>query len=166
MSSVSQDADPSAVRVLVQAQSRLRAEVAKVIIGQEEIIAQVMVCLLAQGHVLLVGVPGLAKTLLIRTLADALDLDFSRIQFTPDLMPGDITGTDILEENQATGRRGFRFVRGPIFAHVVLADEVNRTPPKTQGRVAGGDAGVPCNGGGSDLHAGRAVLRSCHTEPH
>ncbi len=126
------DASPSTVQALVEAQARLRGEIAKVIIGQDDIITQVMVCLLAQGHALLVGVPGLAKTLLIRTLADALDLNFSRIQFTPDLMPSDITGTDIIEEDHATGRRGFRFVHGPIFANVVLADEVNRTPPKTQ----------------------------------
>jgi len=126
------DADPSAIHALVEAQSRLRKEIAKVIIGQKEIITQVMICLLARGHVLLVGVPGLAKTLLIRTLADALELNFSRIQFTPDLMPSDITGTDIIEEDHATGRRRFRFVRGPIFANVILADEINRTPPKTQ----------------------------------
>ncbi len=128
----SRDTDPSAVQDLVAAQARLRAEIQKVIIGQDDIVTQVLVCLLAQGHALLVGVPGLAKTLLIRTLADALDLKFSRVQFTPDLMPSDITGTDIIEEDQTTGRRGFRFVHGPIFANVVLADEVNRTPPKTQ----------------------------------
>ena len=132
MSPALSDADPASVELLVNAQQRLRSEIAKVIIGQDAIITQVMVCLLAQGHVLLVGVPGLAKTLLIRTLAQALDLKFSRIQFTPDLMPSDITGTDILEEDQATGRRGFRFVHGPVFANVILADEVNRTPPKTQ----------------------------------
>jgi MoxR-like ATPase len=111
---------------------RLSAEVGKVIVGQEQVIAQVLVGLLCRGHVLLVGVPGLAKTLLIRTLADALDLRFSRIQFTPDLMPSDITGTEIIEEDATTGRRQFRFVHGPVFANVVLADEVNRTPPKTQ----------------------------------
>ena len=132
MSPALSDADPASVELLVDAQKRLRGEISKVIIGQDAIITQVMVCLLAQGHVLLVGVPGLAKTLLIRTLAQALDLKFSRIQFTPDLMPSDITGTDILEEDQATGRRGFRFVHGPVFANVILADEVNRTPPKTQ----------------------------------
>ncbi len=132
MSALFPDADPSAIQVLTKAQARLRKEVAKVIIGQDDIITQVLVCFLARGHVLLVGVPGLAKTLLVRTLADALDLAFSRIQFTPDLMPSDITGTDIIEEDHATGRRGFRFVRGPIFANVILADEINRTPPKTQ----------------------------------
>ncbi|MXY08718.1 MAG: MoxR family ATPase, partial [Rhodothermaceae bacterium] len=107
-------------------------EISKVIVGQKEIIRDVLVCLLARGHVLLIGVPGLAKTLLIRTLAKALKLDFTRIQFTPDLMPGDITGTEIIEEDRRTGKRVFRFVKGPIFANVVLADEVNRTPPKTQ----------------------------------
>ncbi len=112
--------------------SALTSEVAKIIIGQDEIVKMIIVCLLCRGHALLVGVPGLAKTLLIRTLADALDLDFNRIQFTPDLMPSDITGTEILEEDVQTGRRQFRFVKGPLFANVVLADEINRTPPKTQ----------------------------------
>ena len=111
---------------------RLRREIGKVIVGQEAIIEQLVVCLLARGHALLIGVPGLAKTLLVRTLAQALDLKFSRIQFTPDLMPSDITGTEILEEDRTTGQRVFRFVKGPIFAHIVLADEINRTPPKTQ----------------------------------
>ncbi len=123
---------PATLDVLRETYGRLRTEIAKVIVGQEDIIEHVFVCLLARGHVLLVGVPGLAKTLLIRTLADALDLSYSRIQFTPDLMPSDITGTEILEEDITTGKRAFRFVRGPIFANVVLADEVNRTPPKTQ----------------------------------
>ncbi len=126
------EADPTVVHALVDAQARLRKEIAKVIIGQDEIITQVLVCLLAQGHVLLVGVPGLAKTLLIQTLSEALALNFSRIQFTPDLMPSDITGTDIIEEDHATGRRSFRFVHGPVFANIILADEINRTPPKTQ----------------------------------
>jgi MoxR-like ATPase len=103
-----------------------------VIVGQEAIVEGLAIALLSRGHVLLVGVPGLAKTLLVKTLAGAMDLAFSRIQFTPDLMPGDITGTEILEEDHATGRRAFRFVKGPLFAQVILADEVNRTPPKTQ----------------------------------
>ena len=124
--------DPGTLDCLLDSWRRLRGEIAKIIIGQDEVIRQVAVCLLAQGHVLLIGVPGLAKTLLIRTLSDALDLRFSRIQFTPDLMPGDITGTEIIEENHATGHRAFKFVRGPIFANVILADEINRTPPKTQ----------------------------------
>ena len=112
--------------------SKLRAEIGKVIVGQEHIIENIFACLLSNGHVLLVGVPGLAKTLLIRTLATALHLEFNRIQFTPDLMPSDITGTEIIEEDVSTGRRTFKFVKGPIFANVVLADEINRTPPKTQ----------------------------------
>ena len=110
----------------------LRAEIGKVIVGQESIIENIIVSLLSNGHVLLIGVPGLAKTLLIKTLSTALDLNFSRIQFTPDLMPGDITGTEIIEDDVSTGKRVFRFVKGPIFANVVLADEINRTPPKTQ----------------------------------
>jgi MoxR-like ATPase len=109
----------------------IESEVAKVIVGQKEVVRTVLVGILAAGHVLLEGVPGLGKTMLIRTLAQALDLDFSRIQFTPDLMPADITGTDIMEE-QATGQRGFRFQPGPVFANLVLADEINRATPKTQ----------------------------------
>ena len=110
----------------------MRAQVEKRIVGQREVIDEMLVALLANGHALLVGVPGLAKTLLVQTVADALDLDFSRIQFTPDLMPTDITGTEVIEEDRTTGRRVFRFVKGPVFANIVLADEINRTPPKTQ----------------------------------
>lgn len=110
----------------------LRAEVEKRIVGQHEVVEGLLTALLANGHALLVGVPGLAKTLLIQTVAEAMDLDFSRIQFTPDLMPTDITGTEVIEEDRTTGRRVFRFVKGPIFANIVLADEINRTPPKTQ----------------------------------
>jgi MoxR-like ATPase len=110
----------------------IKSEIAKVIIGQDEIINQLIISLLSRGHCLLVGVPGLAKTLLIKTLAEVMDLKFSRIQFTPDLMPSDITGTEILEEDLATKKRNFRFISGPIFANIILADEINRTPPKTQ----------------------------------
>jgi MoxR-like ATPase len=110
----------------------IKSEIAKVIIGQEEIIDQLLIALICRGHCLLVGVPGLAKTLLIKTLSEVIDLKFSRIQFTPDLMPSDITGTEILEEDQITRKRNFRFIPGPIFANVILADEINRTPPKTQ----------------------------------
>jgi MoxR-like ATPase len=124
--------DPDTVDLLAEACLRLRREIGKVIVGQEETVEHILVSLLARGHVLLVGVPGLAKTLLIRTLSEALDLSFSRIQFTPDLMPSDITGTEIIEEDKQTGKRVFRFIHGPIFANIVLADEVNRTPPKTQ----------------------------------
>ena len=107
-------------------------EIRKVIVGQEKVIEEVLIALFSRGHCLLVGVPGLAKTLLISTLAEILDLDFNRIQFTPDLMPSDITGTDILQEDPATGRRKFQFIQGPIFTNILLADEINRTPPKTQ----------------------------------
>ena len=124
--------DVEAARQLKASCDALRAELAKVIVGQETIIEQLLIALLARGHCLLVGVPGLAKTLLIRTLAEVLDLTFSRIQFTPDLMPSDITGTEIIEEQPGSGEKSFRFVRGPVFANIVLADEINRTPPKTQ----------------------------------
>jgi MoxR-like ATPase len=107
-------------------------EIRKVIIGQDRVVEEVLIALFARGHCLLVGVPGLAKTLLISTLAEILDLDFNRIQFTPDLMPSDITGTDILQEEPTTGRRQFQFLKGPIFTNILLADEINRTPPKTQ----------------------------------
>jgi len=112
--------------------NRLREEVGKRVVGQHEVVEGLLLTLLANGHALLVGVPGLAKTLLVSTLAEALDLEFQRIQFTPDLMPTDITGTEVIEEDRTTGRRVFRFVKGPVFANVVLADEINRTPPKTQ----------------------------------
>jgi MoxR-like ATPase len=107
-------------------------EIRKVIVGQDRVIEEVLIALFSRGHCLLVGVPGLAKTLLIHTLADILHLNFNRIQFTPDLMPSDITGTDILQEDPETGRRGFQFLKGPIFTNILLADEINRTPPKTQ----------------------------------
>ena len=124
--------DVDAARELKASYDALRAEIATVIIGQDTVVEQLLIALLARGHCLLVGVPGLAKTLLIRTLAEVLDLTFNRIQFTPDLMPSDITGTEIIEENVTTGSKSFKFVRGPVFANVVLADEINRTPPKTQ----------------------------------
>jgi MoxR-like ATPase len=124
--------DIESAKRLGEARHRIESEVEKVIIGQKVVVEQVLTCLLAHGHGLLVGVPGLAKTLLINTLAQVLDLSFNRVQFTPDLMPSDITGTEIIEEDQTTGRRKFRFVNGPVFANVVLADEINRTPPKTQ----------------------------------
>ncbi len=120
------------VTALLDRIGALRREVARVIVGQEQAIEELLLTFLAGGHSLLEGVPGLAKTLMIRTLADAVDLTFRRIQFTPDLMPTDIVGTEILEEEHATGRRFFKFVHGPVFANIVLADEINRTPPKTQ----------------------------------
>jgi MoxR-like ATPase len=124
--------DLAAVERLSEAYGRLRAELAKVIVGQEQVLEELLLAIFARGHCLLVGVPGLAKTLMIHTLADALNLSYSRIQFTPDLMPSDITGTEVIQEDKATGLRQFKFLRGPIFANIVLADEVNRTPPKTQ----------------------------------
>jgi MoxR-like ATPase len=117
---------------LARARTALVEQIGRRIIGQHQIVDDLVAALLAGGHVLLVGVPGLAKTLLVQTVSQALDLSFSRVQFTPDLMPSDITGTELLEEDHATGRRFFKFVKGPIFAHVVLADEINRAPPKTQ----------------------------------
>jgi MoxR-like ATPase len=124
--------DVELVKYLNSKYSELKKEVAKVIVGQELIIDQIIVAILSRGHCLLVGVPGLAKTLLVKTLADALELKFSRIQFTPDLMPSDIVGTEILEDNLSTGSKSFKFIHGPVFANMVLADEINRTPPKTQ----------------------------------
>jgi len=117
---------------LARARSALEAQISRRIIGQRDTVDNLVAALLAGGHALLVGVPGLAKTLLVQTVAQALDLDFSRVQFTPDLMPSDITGTELLEEDHATGRRFFKFVNGPVFANIVLADEINRAPPKTQ----------------------------------
>lgn len=124
--------DVQRVEQLSERIATVRQEIAKVIIGQTDVVDQLLISLFARGHCLLVGVPGLAKTLLVRTLADALDLSFSRVQFTPDLMPADITGTEVIEDDRSTGQKAFRFIRGPIFANIVLADEINRTPPKTQ----------------------------------
>jgi MoxR-like ATPase len=120
------------VQSLLRKLSELKREIGKVIVGQEVIVGEMLVAMLAGGHCLLEGVPGLAKTLMVRTLAQALDLGFRRIQFTPDLMPTDILGTEVLEEDHSTGRRFFKFNKGPLFANIVLADEINRTPPKTQ----------------------------------
>jgi MoxR-like ATPase len=126
------ETDLEAIERLTATCRKLLAETAKVIIGQRDVLEQLLLSILARGHCLLVGVPGLAKTLMIRTVADAMNLTFSRIQFTPDLMPSDITGTEVIQEDRSTGQRAFRFVHGPLFANVVLADEINRTPPKTQ----------------------------------
>jgi len=124
--------DLEIVQELSQAHKKIIDEIGKVIIGQHTVIDELLISLLSRGHCLLVGVPGLAKTLLISTVARVLDLKFSRIQFTPDLMPSDITGTEVIEEDKTTGQKAFKFVRGPVFANIVLADEINRTPPKTQ----------------------------------
>ncbi len=128
----SQGRDVELLERLTQSRRSLEEQVGRRIVGQSEIVEKLLLVLLAGGHALVVGVPGLAKTTLISTLAETLQLQFSRIQFTPDLMPSDITGTEILEEDHETGHRRFRFVRGPVFANVILADEINRTPPKTQ----------------------------------
>jgi MoxR-like ATPase len=119
--------DVAAIQNLVQKRNELKQEIAKIIVGQEAVVDQILLCIFSGGHALLVGVPGLAKTLLVNTLAQALGLDFKRIQFTPDLMPSDILGSEILDEN-----RQFKFIKGPIFSNIILADEINRTPPKTQ----------------------------------
>src|SRR5437588_2438846 len=124
--------DLEAIRRLKQAFDDIKAQLARVIVGQNEVIEELLIALFSRGHCILEGVPGLAKTLMISTLAKCLSLDFSRIQFTPDLMPADITGTEIIEENRSTGAREFKFLAGPLFANVILADEINRTPPKTQ----------------------------------
>ena len=124
--------DLAVLEELAKAKQSFFSEVGKVVIGQQEILDHILIALLSRGHSLLVGVPGLAKTLIIKTLSDVLDLSFKRIQFTPDLMPSDITGTELIDVDQNTGQRSFRFYQGPIFANIVLADEINRTPPKTQ----------------------------------
>jgi MoxR-like ATPase len=126
------EGDLAAIERLNDGYKRIRKELGKAIVGQDRVIEELLVAMFARGHCLLVGVPGLAKTLMIRTLADSLTLSFSRIQFTPDLMPSDITGTEVLQEDKATGQRMFKFLHGPLFANVILADEINRTPPKTQ----------------------------------
>ena len=124
--------DIKLVKQLTKSRDQFNMEISKRIVGQQEIIDHILIALLCRGHTLLVGVPGLAKTLLIKSIAELLDLNFSRIQFTPDLMPSDITGTEIIEEDHNTGKREFRFFKGPVFGNIILADEINRTPPKTQ----------------------------------
>ena len=131
-SSATSDQDVAAIDELRALYQKIRTEVAKTIIGQDEVIEQLLICIFSRGHALLMGVPGLAKTLMVQSLASVMSLQFSRIQFTPDLMPSDITGTDILQETDTPGRRAFEFVKGAVFANIVLADEINRTPPKTQ----------------------------------
>ena len=139
------------IETLLGDAAQLRQQVQRRIVGQESVLEEVMICLLAGGHALLVGVPGLAKTLLVRTLAEALELEFKRVQFTPDLMPGDITGTEVIEEDRTTGRRAARFIRGPIFTQVLLADEINRTPPKTQAALLEAMQEGRVTAGGEDL---------------
>jgi MoxR-like ATPase len=126
------DGDMAAIERLNDGYRRIRREMHKAIVGQERVLEELLIAIFARGHCLLVGVPGLAKTLMIRTMADSLNLSFSRIQFTPDLMPSDITGTEVLQDDKVSGQRMFKFLHGPLFANVILADEINRTPPKTQ----------------------------------
>ena len=161
------DVKPEDLRQISEAHDRLRAEIGKIVVGQDEVIEQMLECIFSRGHALVVGVPGLAKTLLISTIARALSLEFSRIQFTPDLMPSDITGTEVFQEDKTTGQRSLCFIHGPIFANVVLADEINRTPPKTQAALLQsmqeycnevarkGSVGAPASSGGSAGPAGR-----------
>ena len=150
--------------VFRSAYGRVKAEIAKVIVGHDEIVDGVLTCLFAGGHVLLEGVPGLGKTLLVRTLASSLALDFNRIQFTPDLMPADIIGTNIVME-APDGKRIFEFQRGPIFAHIVLADEINRATPKTQSALLEAMQEHSVTVGGAGPPARGAVLRHGHAEP-
>ena len=126
------EGDIQATEKLREAYDSIRGELGKIIVGQEQVIEELLICVFARGHCLLIGVPGLAKTLMISTLAKTLSLSFNRIQFTPDLMPSDITGTEVIQEDKGTGERKFQFLKGPIFASIILADEINRTPPKTQ----------------------------------
>jgi MoxR-like ATPase len=126
------DDEVKAAERLTEAYQTIRTEMAKAIVGQEEVLEQLLMCIFARGHAILEGVPGLAKTLMVSSLSQCLDLTFARIQFTPDLMPSDITGTEVIQEDRATGRREFKFLQGPIFNNIILADEINRTPPKTQ----------------------------------
>jgi MoxR-like ATPase len=137
---------------LAGAVTRLRGQVAQRIVGQDEVVEGILTAVLAGGHALLIGVPGLAKTLMVQTIAEALNLSFNRVQFTPDLMPSDITGTEIIEEDLTTGKRAFRFVHGPVFANVVLADEINRTPPKTQAALLQAMQEHQVTAGGTTYH--------------
>src|SRR5436309_14080875 len=124
--------DLEAIKRVQNAFTEIKRQLSKVIVGQDHVIEELLIALFSRGHCMLEGVPGLAKTLMISTLAKCLSLSFSRIQFTPDLMPSDITGTEVIEENRSTGQREFKFIQGPLFANMILADEINRTPPKTQ----------------------------------
>jgi MoxR-like ATPase len=151
MPALGQD-DVQAVERLGKAHASIRAELGKIIVGMDQVIDEMMICIFARGHCLLVGVPGLAKTLLVSSVAECLSLSFKRIQFTPDLMPSDITGTEILQDDPETGKRHFMFSRGPIFANLVLADEINRTPPKTQAALLEAMQEKKISAGGEDYH--------------
>ncbi len=157
--------DLAAVAALADDYRRLRDEIGKVIVGQNAVVEQLLMGLFARGHVLLVGVPGLAKTLLVSTVARILSLSFRRIQFTPDMMPSDITGTDILQDDPETGRRRFAFIEGPLFAHMILADEINRTPPKTQAALLEAMQERHVTAGGRTYSLAGPLLRPRHPEP-
>ena len=144
MQEIPEKADEAAA-FFTQSFQKIKDEISKSVVGQHEVVDNLLISLFSRGHCVLVGVPGLAKTLLIRTVAQTLNLTFNRIQFTPDLMPGDITGTEIIEDDKQTGHKSFRFIRGPIFANIILADEINRTPPKTQAASIGRNAGASRN---------------------
>src|SRR3954453_17766739 len=144
------DKDLQAVQQLKSACAKIKAELGKVIVGQEEVVDQTLIAVITRSHALLVGVPGLAKTLLVSTLSQTLHLTFKRIQFTPDLMPSDITGTEVIFQDPATNQRQFRFLKGPIFSNIVLADEINRTPPKTQAAMLEAMQERKVSVGGSD----------------
>src|SRR6266480_7754352 len=144
------ESDVHMLESLRAAHKQMRNEIGKIIIGQEAVLDELLMAVFCRGHALLVGVPGLAKTLMVSTLAQALDLSFKRIQFTPDLMPSDITGTEVIQDDQATRQRMFKFLPGPIFAHIVLADEINRTPPKTQAALLEAMQERKCSIGGVD----------------
>src|SRR5437899_9181627 len=154
MSTVTQQLEPEVLRSRIErfrkVQSEIVTQVRRVIVGQEEVLEQVMIGLFVGGHCLITGLPGTAKTLLVRTMSQTLGLVFKRIQFTPDLMPSDITGTDIIEEDQATGHRSWTFVQGPIFGNILLADEINRTPPKTQSALLEAMQALACTERGSN----------------
>ena len=155
--------DEKMAQALVEAYEKLKSQVQQVIVGQDDVLEQLLIAMLARGHCLLEGVPGLAKTLMVRSLAQAINLSFRRIQFTPDLMPADITGTDIIQEDKTTGHRELVFEKGPIFSQIVLADEINRTPPKTQAALleAMQEHDVSL---GENLSFGGAFFRSRHSK--
>ena len=161
--------EPEVLRARIErfreVQAEIVTQVRRVIVGQEEVLEQVMIALFVGGHCLITGLPGTAKTLLVRTMAQTLGLIFKRIQFTPDLMPTDITGTDIIEEDPVTGRRTWTFVQGPIFANILLADEINRTPPKTQTALLEAMQERACTVRGNNYMLPDAVLRAGHPEP-
>ena len=157
--------DGQAVEFMQQAYASLRAQLAKVIVGQSDVIDEILIAIFTRNHALLMGVPGLAKTLLISTLAKTLQLSFKRIQFTPDLMPSDITGTEVIFTDPATGEKQFKFLPGPVFSHIVLADEINRTPPKTQASMLEAMQERRVTVGGTTHKLPNPVFRAGHAEP-